>query len=251
MDAAAVAFEKDKDRDKYVAIGESDRMTPRFVKAPAKAGSAPKAEGDKGKGDADKAAPKTEPKADPKADGRRPKLNPKRTAAGQSRTQSHALTTPVRWASMKSVNTTHLTVRERRALPPASSAQAGDRISRRPSPAWFYFPSTGCGFALVVMWGPSILMSALLVGFGELLRDEGVSGRRVPPSLHDRGDAGSPVLGDGRCRRRCLVERVVARTAGRRRHRVGMDGWLAHRPLATRGVSRNRCLSFVRRSSPY
>jgi predicted methyltransferase len=57
---------KDKDRDKYVAIGESDRMTLKFAKAPAKASSAPKAEGDKGKPEpkADKAAPKAEPKAD-------------------------------------------------------------------------------------------------------------------------------------------------------------------------------------------
>jgi hypothetical protein len=54
---------KDKDRDKYVAIGESDRMTLKFVKAAAKA---TKAEGDKGKADpkADKAAPKAEPKGD-------------------------------------------------------------------------------------------------------------------------------------------------------------------------------------------
>ena len=59
---------KDKDRDKYLAIGESDRMTLKFVKAPAKA--APKAEGDKGKTDpkADKAAPKADTKAEPKAD---------------------------------------------------------------------------------------------------------------------------------------------------------------------------------------
>jgi predicted methyltransferase len=57
---------KDKDRDKYVAIGESDRMTLKFVKAPAKATGAPKAEGDKGKPEpkADKAAPKAEPKTD-------------------------------------------------------------------------------------------------------------------------------------------------------------------------------------------
>jgi predicted methyltransferase len=70
---------KDKDRDKYVAIGESDRMTLKFVKAPAKAGSAPKAEGDKGTGDpkADKATPKAEPKADPKADKAPAKAEPK------------------------------------------------------------------------------------------------------------------------------------------------------------------------------
>jgi predicted methyltransferase len=56
---------KDKDRDKYVAIGESDRMTLKFVKAPAKPTGA-KAEGDKGKTEpkADKAAPKAEPKSD-------------------------------------------------------------------------------------------------------------------------------------------------------------------------------------------
>ena len=68
---------KDKDRDKYVAIGESDRMTLKFAKAPAKAAGASKAEGDKGKVEpkADKPAPKAEPKADkppakaePKAD---------------------------------------------------------------------------------------------------------------------------------------------------------------------------------------
>jgi predicted methyltransferase len=70
---------KDKDRDKYVAIGESDRMTLKFVKAPAKAGSAPKAEGDKGKSDADKAAPKAEPKADPKAAKPPAKAEPKAT----------------------------------------------------------------------------------------------------------------------------------------------------------------------------
>jgi len=51
---------KDKDRDKYVAIGESDRMTLKFVKAPAKATSAPKAD----KPAPDKAAPKAEPKTD-------------------------------------------------------------------------------------------------------------------------------------------------------------------------------------------
>ena len=56
---------KDKDRDKYVAIGESDRMTLKFVKAPAKATGA-KPEGDKGKAEpkADKAAPKSESKTD-------------------------------------------------------------------------------------------------------------------------------------------------------------------------------------------
>ena len=77
---------KDKDRDKYVAIGESDRMTLKFVKAPAKPASAPKAEGDKGKTDpkADKAAPKAdkgEPKAAdkaaPKADSKAEKAEPK------------------------------------------------------------------------------------------------------------------------------------------------------------------------------
>jgi predicted methyltransferase len=79
---------KDKDRDKYVAIGESDRMTLKFVKAPAKATSTPKAEGDKGKPEpkADKAAPKAEPKADkapakaePKADKAPTKAEPKAT----------------------------------------------------------------------------------------------------------------------------------------------------------------------------
>jgi predicted methyltransferase len=57
---------KDKDRDKYVAIGESDRMTLKFVKAPAKPAGGAKPEGDKGKPEpkADKAAPKAEPKAD-------------------------------------------------------------------------------------------------------------------------------------------------------------------------------------------
>ena len=73
---------KDKDRDKYVAIGESDRMTLKFVKAPPK--PAPKAEGDKGKAPdpkadkaaaGDKAAPKAEKadKAEPKADKAAPK----------------------------------------------------------------------------------------------------------------------------------------------------------------------------------
>jgi predicted methyltransferase len=57
---------KDKDRDKYIAIGESDRMTLKFVKAPAKPAGGAKAEGDKGKTDpkADKAAPKAETKSD-------------------------------------------------------------------------------------------------------------------------------------------------------------------------------------------
>jgi predicted methyltransferase len=79
---------KDKDRDKYLAIGESDRMTLKFVKAPAKAASGPKAEGDKGKPEpkADKAAPKAEPKTDkapakaePKTDKAPAKAEPKGT----------------------------------------------------------------------------------------------------------------------------------------------------------------------------
>jgi predicted methyltransferase len=72
---------KDKDRDKYVAIGESDRMTLKFVKAPAKATSGPKAEGDKGKPEpkADKAAPKAESKAESKAVKAPPKAEPKAT----------------------------------------------------------------------------------------------------------------------------------------------------------------------------
>ncbi len=62
---------KDKDRDKYVAIGESDRMTLKFVKAPAKPAAGTKPEADKGKGEpkADKTAPKADKapaKADPK-----------------------------------------------------------------------------------------------------------------------------------------------------------------------------------------
>jgi hypothetical protein len=62
---------KDKDRDKYVGIGESDRMTLKFVKAAAKGASGTKPEGDKGKGEpkADKAAPKADKapaKTDPK-----------------------------------------------------------------------------------------------------------------------------------------------------------------------------------------
>ena len=75
---------KDKDREKYVAIGESDRMTLKFIKAPVKAGGA-KAEGDKGKTDpkadkaaTDKAAPKAEPKADKAATDKAPaKAEPK------------------------------------------------------------------------------------------------------------------------------------------------------------------------------
>jgi predicted methyltransferase len=79
---------KDKDRDKYIAIGESDRMTLKFVKAPAKPAGGAKAEGDKSKGDpkADKAAPKPEPKADkapakadPKTDKAPAKADPKPT----------------------------------------------------------------------------------------------------------------------------------------------------------------------------
>jgi predicted methyltransferase len=52
---------KDKDKDKYTAIGESDRMTLKFTKVAAKAAAkdAPKAD--------PKAAPKDAPKADPKA----------------------------------------------------------------------------------------------------------------------------------------------------------------------------------------
>jgi len=83
---------KDKDREKYVAIGESDRMTLKFIKAPVKASGA-KAEGDKGKTDpkadkaaTDKAAPKAEPKADkapakaePKTDKAPAKAEPKAT----------------------------------------------------------------------------------------------------------------------------------------------------------------------------
>ena len=49
---------KDKDHDKYAAIGESDRMTLKFTKVAAKAAAAPK--------DAPKAAPKDAPKAAPK-----------------------------------------------------------------------------------------------------------------------------------------------------------------------------------------
>jgi predicted methyltransferase len=56
---------KDKDRDKYTAIGESDRMTLKFVKAPPK--PAAKAEGDKPKADAKPADSKADkPKADAK-----------------------------------------------------------------------------------------------------------------------------------------------------------------------------------------
>ena len=57
---------KDQDRDKYVGIGESDRMTLKFVKAAAKPAGAAKPEGDKGKTDAkaDKPAAKAEPKSD-------------------------------------------------------------------------------------------------------------------------------------------------------------------------------------------
>jgi predicted methyltransferase len=71
-------IKKDKDRDKYVAIGESDRMTLKFVKAPVKVASAPKAEGDKGKPEpkADKAAPKAEPKADKAPAKAEPKATP-------------------------------------------------------------------------------------------------------------------------------------------------------------------------------
>ena len=69
---------KDKDRDKYVAIGESDRMTLKFAKAPAKPTSPPKAEGDKGKPEpkADKAAPKAESKTDKAPAKADPKATP-------------------------------------------------------------------------------------------------------------------------------------------------------------------------------
>jgi predicted methyltransferase len=72
-------IKKDKDREKYVAIGESDRMTLKFVKAPAKAAGA-KTEGDKGKTDAkaDKAAPKSDKPA-PKSDKPPAKAEPKAT----------------------------------------------------------------------------------------------------------------------------------------------------------------------------
>jgi predicted methyltransferase len=68
---------KDKDRDKYLAIGESDRMTLKFVKAPAKAPGANKLEADKGKGDAKTEKPA--PKAEPKGDKPSPKAEPKPT----------------------------------------------------------------------------------------------------------------------------------------------------------------------------
>ena len=71
--------QKDKDRDKYIAIGESDRMTLKFVKAPAKAAGATKAEEGKSKGEAkeNKPAPKAEPKGDTKTDKPAPKAEPK------------------------------------------------------------------------------------------------------------------------------------------------------------------------------
>jgi len=101
---------KDKDRDKYVAIGESDRMTLKFVKAPAKAASAPKADGDKGKVETkadkaatDKAAPKAEkadksdkaatdkaaPKAETKSDKPPAKAEPKANPGAASCDQAN------------------------------------------------------------------------------------------------------------------------------------------------------------------
>jgi predicted methyltransferase len=53
---------KDQDKDKYVAIGESDRMTLKFVKAPAKAA---KPEGDKAKADPSKEKADKAPAKDP------------------------------------------------------------------------------------------------------------------------------------------------------------------------------------------
>jgi predicted methyltransferase len=67
---------KDKDRDKYVAIGESDRMTLKFVKAAAKPAAGTKAEGGKGEPKADKAAPKGEPKSDKPPAKAEPKPTP-------------------------------------------------------------------------------------------------------------------------------------------------------------------------------
>ena len=77
-------IKKDKDRDKYVAIGESDRMTLKFAKATAKPTGATKPEADKGKGEpkSDKAAPKADKppaKAEPKADKPAAKPEPKPT----------------------------------------------------------------------------------------------------------------------------------------------------------------------------
>jgi hypothetical protein len=66
---------------------------------------------------------------------------------------------------MKSVNTTHLSVRERVLYHQLHPLKLATDISTAVA-SLVLLAEHRLGLALVVMWGPSILMSALLVGFG-------------------------------------------------------------------------------------